>query len=177
MDTSFSFVNIILTFFNVCATIALVWVTVQYTKATKRIAYLEEERKVWDVQPVIVPVTRFVRTQSTSGYSQGFNMDFVALGIKNIGRGVAILEEFNAELKESFEKESDQYALPLYLNLNEEFIYTKLKIQPASLIMVKNVSFYLFKWSFEAKFTDIHGNWYFASYQNGQIRNGKLLSK
>ena len=61
-------VELVLTIVNVIAIIALVVITWQYTKATKSIfkatdkmVELETERKVWEVQPILVPYYEIVK--------------------------------------------------------------------------------------------------------------------
>lgn len=146
--------------FNLIITGLLVFITYKYTRATQVIANLEEERKMWDVKPIVVPFKKF--------FHEGFNQYYV-YGIKNVGRGVARIDSLKTKsLPESQEYENNKqhYELifPTHLGIMEEVVYTR---TIGNEVEFKNQSI-------QIEYSDIHDNLYYTSLLDGKIDTGKL---
>lgn len=141
----------------------MIWrVTAKYTKATEKMAELEAERKVWEVQPVLAPFNKFETIQLHRG-ERTHDATYFLIGVKNIGRGVASIQELKSVYPDLSENQ-ESYTLPLYLGVGEEQICSK-KHVPDEI----NLKFDVKQWDLKVKYNDIHGTIYLTSYQFGKL--------
>lgn len=156
------------TFVHIVILIAMVIITYQYTNATKRMSKLEEERKIWEVQPIIAPLNNEVIKDSVSGGGIALKIYHFQMGIKNIGRGVATVTDLKCSHKDPSIREKVKLFPPtFYLGINEEFICVdikdrKFKFDPGQL-------------SWNCKFTDMHGNKYETSFEYGNLKSKRIV--
>lgn len=171
--------QLVLTAVNVIAIISLVIITYLYTKATKnissatyRMVELEAERKVWEVQPILVPYYGVVMGTGLAKATKGLGrFPLLEVGVKNIGRGVAIIEAYDMRFEgRPPEMKQLSYYLPIYCDIGDTFIEKRIE-------ETSDNKFDKFKTFLEIEYKDVHGNWYFTSYQKGVLKSGKLEKK
>jgi len=164
-------INIILTVVNILVAACLVFFTYKYTAATKRIARLDEERKIWEVQPIIVFLDKV--GGDIDYYNKHFKTSipekdsYRVIGIKNIGRGVAKITLANCFPTRSdnyWLKNSREFSLPFYLGVEEEFIFSWLPKDSATDFREIDL---------KVNYTDVHSNAYYLSSFKGAIKEGK----
>lgn len=157
---------------NVAVAIVLAYVTWSYTKATKRmsdatdlIANLELERKVWEVQPVLVPYVREIEGAGISPTTKDMQRPLLELGLKNIGRGIAVIQQYHMDFNEFLYQESYPYNLPLYCGAGDVFFQRRIE-------NTEQQEFKRHRWIIAVEYSDMHGNKYYMSLTDGDIKTG-----
>ena len=138
--------TLIISSVQIAILIAMAIITYKYTKATKQMVKLEEDRKVWEVQPVLA-ISKQIEGINKEGHANP-SFFFTKVSLKNIGRGIAIIKKFDYSYGTTHLSENINYIIPNYLGVADEFTFTK--------IQLKNIRDQ--ELSFDCKYSDMHGN-------------------
>ena len=147
------------------------WVTRKGTKATKQLAKLEEDRKMWEVQSIIAPLnSHVIKDKVTSG--NVIRVGYFQIGIKNIGRGMATVTGFDCTYDNPIPQYQNLFTIPFYLGVNEEFIWADITDNTDR---KKTFKFDPGKLCWKCKYSDMHGNFYQTSFIRGELKSERIL--